>query len=69
MTKDEIPNDEGMTKSESRMARCMHSRDALLARFRQSSFGIRASLGIRISFVMTHSSFTTRRDSKVALSN
>jgi len=69
MTNDEIPNDEGMTKSEARMARCMHARDALLAHFRQSSLGFRASLGIRVSFVITHSSFTTKRDSKVALSN
>jgi len=35
----------------------MHSCDALLARFRQPSLGIRASLGIRVSFVITHSSF------------
>ena len=57
MTSDEIPNDEGMTESEARMARCMHLRDALLARFRQSSLGIRASLGIWVSFVITHSTF------------
>ena len=54
---DEIPNDEGMTKSAARMARCMHSRDALLARFRQSSLGIRASLGIRVSFVICNDAF------------
>ena len=53
MTNDEIPDDEGMTTSEAGLARRMHSRDALLAHFRQSS------LGIRVSFVITQSTFVT----------